>query len=166
MGPMTTSNNAVLGGLCYVFDFDDEKTIAIFGLADRVVTGAEVSAWLVKEGEPTYVECPDAVLASFLNGLITDKRGPRDGPPRPSESKITNNLVMTKLKIALAYSGDDVMAILVSAGQRMSKHELSALYRKPGHKHFRKCSDEVLFGFIEGLQKKYRPEPTPAGAAG
>ncbi|MBW2462479.1 MAG: DUF1456 family protein [Deltaproteobacteria bacterium] len=162
---MTTSNNAVLGGICYVFDFDEDKTIAIFGLADRAVTGAEVSAWLAKEEDPAHVECPDAVLASFLNGLIIDKRGPRDGPPRPPESEVSNNLVMTKLKIALAYSGDDVMAVLVSVGQRMSKHELSALYRKPGHKHFRKCSGEVLFGFIEGLQKKLRPDPTPAGAA-
>lgn len=156
---MSISNNDVLRRIRYAFDFGDDAMIAVFGLGDRVVTRAEVSDWLKKEEDPAYVECTDAALASFLNGLIIHKRGQRDGPPRQPESRLTNNLILTKLKIALAFSGDDMMEVLLSAGQHMSKHELSALFRKPGHKHYRECLDQVLRNFLKGVQMRFRPEP-------
>ncbi|MCK5433009.1 MAG: DUF1456 family protein, partial [Gammaproteobacteria bacterium] len=34
--------------------------------------------------------------------------------------------------------------------------ELSAFFRKPGHKHYRNCQDQVLRKFLKGLQLKYR----------
>jgi len=41
---------------------------------------------------------------------------------------------------------------------RMSKHELSAFFRKPGHKHYRECKDQILRVFLKGLQMKYRDD--------
>jgi len=37
-------------------------------------------------------------------------------------------------------------------------HELSALFRKPGHKHYRPCQDQVLRRFLHGMQLAFRPE--------
>lgn len=151
------TNNDVLRRIRYIFDLADDEMIAIFGLGDRAVTRAEVSDWLKKEEDPAFCECGDADLACFLNGFIVDRRGPAPGGPRPPESRINNNLILTKLKIALALSGDDMMEIVSSAGHRMSKHEMSALFRKPGHKHYRECMDQVLRNVLKGLQLRYRP---------
>jgi uncharacterized protein YehS (DUF1456 family) len=38
----------------------------------------------------------------------------------------------------------------------VSKHEVSAFFRKPGHKHYRSCGDQMLRTFLKGLQLKYR----------
>ena len=37
----------------------------------------------------------------------------------------------------------------------MSKHELSAFFRKPGHKNYRECKDQILRNFLKGVQTKY-----------
>jgi uncharacterized protein YehS (DUF1456 family) len=42
------------------------------------------------------------------------------------------------------------------ADLRMSKHELSAFFRKPDHKHYRDCKNQILRNFLQGLQLKYR----------
>lgn len=152
------TNNDVLRRIRYILDLGDDKMIAIFALAGRAVTRAEVSDWLKKEGDPAFCECRDADLACFLDGLIVDERGPAPGGPRPPESRIDNNLILTKLKIAFALSGDDMMEIIGSTGHRMSKHEVSALFRKPGHKHYRECMDQVLRNVLKGLQLRYRPD--------
>jgi uncharacterized protein YehS (DUF1456 family) len=44
------------------------------------------------------------------------------------------------------------------ADLRMSEHELSAFFRKPGHKHYRLCKDQILRNFLRGVQLKYRPD--------
>ena len=61
-----------------------------------------------------------------------------------------------KLKIALNLKSEDVLEILQLAEFQLSKHELSAFFRKPGHKHYRDCKDQVLRNFLKGLQMKYR----------
>ncbi len=152
------TNNDVLRRIRYVFDLDDSKMIEIFALADRVVTRAEICDWLEKDEAPSFESCPDLELATFLNGFIIEKRGKPDGPARAPEESLTNNIILTKLKIALALKSDDIMEILALAGFRMSKHELTALHRKPGHKHFRACQDQMLRNFLQGLQRKYRPQ--------
>jgi len=54
--------------------------IAIFNLADYQVTREQISDWLKKDDDPAYQECSDNQLAIFLNGLINDKRGKKEGP--------------------------------------------------------------------------------------
>jgi uncharacterized protein YehS (DUF1456 family) len=69
---------------------------------------------------------------------------------------MTNNIVFRKIKIALTLDADETLKILALADMHLSKHELSALFRRPDHKHFRECKDQVLRNFLKGLQIKLR----------
>ncbi|MCD4734566.1 MAG: DUF1456 family protein [Bacteroidales bacterium] len=150
------TNNDILRRIRYTFDFSDPKMIAIFGLANLEVTREQVRDWLKKEDDPAYQNCTDIQLAIFLNGLINDKRGKKEGPQPKPEKRLTNNIIFRKLKIALDLKADDVLDILDLANLRISKHELSAFFRKPDHKHYRNCKDQILRNFLKGLQLKYR----------
>ena len=133
-------------------DFNDSKMIKLFGLADHQVTRAQISAWLKKDDDPDCHSCSDSELAIFLNGLINDKRGKKEGPQPEPEKRLNNNIIFRKLKIALNLQSDDVLAMLALAELSISKHELSAFFRKPEHKHFRACKDQVLRRFLKGMQ--------------
>ena len=87
---------------------------------------------------------------------ITEKRGKKEGLQPKPEKRLNNNVIFLKLKIALNLKAEDVLAILALADFRMSKHELSAFFRRPDHKHFRECKDQVLRNFLHGVQLKYR----------
>lgn len=150
------TNNDVLRRIRYTFNFDDTKMIAIFGLAGLEVTRAEISDWLKKDDDPDFKNCNDVTLATFLNGLIIDKRGKKDGPQPVPETTLTNNIIFRKLKIALNLQAEEVLELIKKADFSMSKHELSAFFRKPDHKHYRKCKDQVLRYFLKGVQLKYR----------
>ena len=151
---MTT--NDVLRRVRYIFDLNDAKMIAVFALAGREVSRGEVSAWLKKDEDSEFQECPDIELATFLNGLITEKRGAKDGATPEAESVLPNNLILLKLKIALTLRAEDIIGILNLAGLRLSKPELSAFFRKKNHPHYRQCKDQVLRNFLQGLQMKMR----------
>ena len=149
-------NNDVLRRIRYIFDLDDSQMIAVFGLAGVEATRAEISDWLKKEEDADYRKCSDLRFASFLNGLITEKRGKRDGPQPKPEALLNNNIVFRKLKIALNLQADEVLSLVNRGDFRISKHELSAFFRKPSHKHYRECKDQVLRNFLKGLQQEYR----------
>lgn len=153
------NNNDILRRLRYTFDLSDSKMISIFDQADQHVTRAQISDWLKKEDAPAFEKCSDKQLAFFLNGLINENRGKRDGSRPEPEKSLSNNAVFMKLKIALNLKADDVINILSLAGVTISKHELSAFFRRPGHKHFRECKNQMLRNFLKGLQLKYRPGP-------
>lgn len=142
----------------YTFDFDDSKMIAIFAAADFDATRAQISDLLKKEDDPDYKVCSDKVLAIFLNGLINDKRGKKEGEQPEPEEKLTNNIIFTKLKIALNLKADEILDILDMVEVDISKHELSAFFRKSTHKNFRACQDQVLRKFLKGMQLKYRSD--------
>ena len=150
------NNNDVLRRIRYTFDFDDSKMMAVFELGGLEVTRAEISDWLKKDDDPDYQKCSDQQLAIFLNGLIVNKRGKKDGPQPQPEKQLSNNIIFRKLKIALNLQADDVLSLVNQADFRISKHELSAFFRKPGHKHYRECKDQVLRNFLKGMQLKYR----------
>ena len=150
------TNNDVLRRIRYVFDFTDSKMIAVFRSADHQVTRAEISDWLKKDNDPAYQKCSDALLATFLNGLINDKRGRKEGPQPEPEQRLNNNIVFMKLKIALDLKAGDVLQIMDLANFSISKGELSSFFRRPGHKHYRECKDQILRNFLKGMQLKYR----------
>jgi len=152
------TNNDILRRIRYVFDINDSKMIDIFGLADYHVTREQISDWLKKDDDPAYKNCSDTRLAIFLNGLINDKRGKKEGPQPEPEKRLTNNIIFKKLKIALNMKSDDMLAIMALADLRISKHELSAFFRRPDHKHYRDCKDQILRNFLKGLQLKYRDD--------
>ena len=150
------TNNDILRRIRYTFDISDSKMIAIFALADLKVTREQTSNWLKKEEDEAYQVLSDVQLATFLNGFINDKRGKKEGPQHEPEKRLTNNIIFMKLKIALNLQAEDVLKIMAMAGFQMSKHELSAFFRKANHKHYRECKDQILRNFLKGMQLKYR----------
>ncbi|MCL4137816.1 UNVERIFIED_CONTAM: hypothetical protein GTU68_057574 [Idotea baltica] len=149
-------NNDIFKRLRDAFDFSNSKVIEIFALADGEVTELELSNWLKKEEDEGYVACPDIQLATFLNGLINFKRGKKEGAQPEPEDTLNNNIVFRKLKIALNLQADDILEILALSDFKISKHELSAFFRKAGHKHFRECKDQALRNFLHGVKLRYR----------
>ena len=152
------TNNDILRRIRYIFDLNDSKMVTVFGLADHPVTRSQISDWLKKDDDPAYQKCSDTQLSIFLNGLIIDKRGKQEVPQPVPEQRLTNNIIFRKLRIALNLKAEDVLEIMALAGLRISKHELSAFFRKPGHKHYRDCQDQVLRNFLKGIQLKYRDD--------
>ena len=152
------TNNDILRRVRYIFDFNDDKMVAIFALADYEVTRAQISDWMKQDDDAAFKKLSDPLLAMFLNGLINDKRGKKDGPKPKPEKDLSNNAIFMKLKIALNLKAEDIIEIMDSQDFRMSKHELSAFFRKIGHKHYRECKDQILRVFLRGLQEKYRGE--------
>ncbi len=152
------TNNDVLRRIRYILDLNDSKMMAIFALAELDVTRGQISDWLKKDDDPDYKNCSDVQIATFLNGLINERRGKREGEQPQPEKKINNNIIFRKLKIAFDLKDEDILEILLLADLRISKHELSAFFRRADHKHFRQCKDQILRNFLQGLQLMYRAE--------
>ncbi|NRB25178.1 DUF1456 family protein [Shewanella sp.] len=150
-------NNDILRRLRFVFDYQNAKMIKIFAKVNQEVSQELLLNMLKKEEEEGYQPCNDKTMCQFLDGLIIDKRGLREGAEIPEPvSQINNNLTFKKLRVALEMREDDIISTLALADFNMSKSELGALFRKPGHKHFKECGDQVLRNFLAGLSVKYR----------
>ncbi|MCZ4408178.1 DUF1456 family protein [Cryomorphaceae bacterium 1068] len=150
------TNNDVLRRVRYLFDLNDSKMITLFKLADQEVSREQVSNWLKKDDDPLLVDIKDKELAIFLNGLIIDKRGKRDGPTPPPEDPLSNNMILRKLKIALELTTEDMIDIFALINRQITKNELGAFFRNPNHKSYRPCLDQYLRNFLNGLQAKYK----------
>lgn len=150
------TNNDILRRVRYMFDFSDSKMIALFKLANYDVSRADLSDWLKREDDPLLIEITDKELATFLNGLIIEKRGKREGPLPEAEDPLSNNMILKKLKIALDLKSDDILDMLASIDRKISKHELSAFFRNPDHKSYRDFLDQYLRHFLNALQAKYK----------
>lgn len=157
------TNNDIFRRLRYAFDLKDNAIVKIFALAEVNVTQAQVTAWLKKEEDDAFVTMKNRELAAFLNGFISFKRGKRDGPQPAPEAQLNNNMVLQKLRIALNLKADDILQVFELAGLSLSHHELSAFFRKPGHKNYRECKDQMLRNFLLGIQRQLRPGPDGAG---
>lgn len=152
-------NNDVLRSIRYMLDLSDQKIVEIAKLADAglELDKAEVQSFLKKDGDEGYAECPDRVLAHFLDGLVFQFRGRDENlPPRPVEKRITNNLVLKKLRVAFELKDLDMAQCFKDAGFPVTKPELSALFRQPGHKNYRPCGDQMLRNFLKGLTLRLR----------
>ena len=152
------TNNDILRRIRYTFDFKDSAMIDVFAAADHKVTREQVSNWLKPEEDKDYCAAKDTELAIFLNGLINIKRGRREGEQPAPEKRLTNNMVFMKLRIALNMKAEDILETLKVVDFRLSKHELSAFFRKPDNKHYRECKDQILRNFLSGVQRQLRPE--------
>ena len=150
-------NNDVIRSLRYTLDVSDAQLTAIFELGGQPITETEVKALLKKDSEEDYVECSDALMAYFLDGLVYFKRGKDDSrPPQPHELPMTNNIVLKKLRVAFELKEVDMHAIMQAVGFPISKPELSAFFRKFGHSNYRPCGDQFLRNFLKGLTLRVR----------
>ncbi|WP_158967854.1 DUF1456 family protein [Paraglaciecola sp. L3A3] len=151
-------SNDVLRRVRYILDFNDAKMLDVFAQADYPATTEQLHSWLRKEDDPAFVEITDIQMSLFLNGLINLKRGKREGVEAPVERRLTNNIIFMKLKIAFNMQAEAILETMEVSGFKISKHELSALFRKPENRQYRLCKDQILRNFLTGLQKQMRGE--------
>lgn len=131
---------------------NDAKLIEIAGLGGCEVTLEDITCFLKREEEPGYEECPHEVMAYFLNGLIAYKRGSAEGrPPLPITVPITNNIVLKKIRVAFELKDTDVLELIMKSGLLLTKTELGAFFRNPGHRNYRECGDQFLRNLLKGL---------------
>lgn len=154
-------NNDVLRRIRYALNLNDRTMLEIFVLGhDHQITRDSLLALLKKENEEGFVAMSNQQLTDFLDGLITYKRGQSDKPAGPVHVELDNNVILRKLRIALAFKDGDILTILKVADFILSKHELSAFSRHKDHKHYRKCGDQILRHFLQGLTIHLRHTPS------
>lgn len=166
-------NNDILVRIRYALDLKNKDMLKIFDLGGMTVTRDNLIKMMIRTRDlgveeeaitPDHKRLADKELESFLNGLITFKRGPqpapRDGKARPLFIIVShddvNNVLLKKLKIALALKQEDMVAIFEKSGLRVSGSEITALLRKKGHKHYRPCLDNFARNFLLGMARTYR----------
>jgi len=152
-------NNDVLRSIRYMLDLSDAQVAEIVKLAGPhfPIDTSAVQSFLKKDGAAGYVECGDPVLAHFLDGLVIHKRGRNpELPLRPVERRVTNNVILKKLRVAFELKDVDIHQAFEAAGFTVSVPEVTALFRKPGHQNFRACGDQMLRNFLKGLTLRVR----------
>jgi len=161
----SVTNNDILRRLRYSFNFNDNTMMALFAEAEVAVTREQISQWLKKDDDPAFVRLSDMQFASFLNGFINHRRGKKDGEQPKAEHKLTNNIILKKLKIALNFQTEDIINLLTTVGFKLSAPELTALFRKPDHKHYRECKDQLMRNFLTAIQQTYRPNSSSSDSS-
>ncbi len=152
------TNNSIFRRIRFIYNFSDHDLMDIFKLVGCVVNRTQIIRWLNKEDHEDYLVMKDEELATFLNGFIILKRGKKEGPQPQPEKQLTNNMIFRKMRIALNLIDEDIIQILASVEMRMSKHELSALFRNPNQRQYVECNNQVLRNFFQGLEvKENRP---------
>ena len=154
------TNNDILRRIRFIFDLSDSQMIATFAKADTQVTREQVSDWLKTDDKPDFKALSDPLLATFLNGFINKKRGKKEGLQPEPEARLNNNIIFRKLKIALDFKEENILQTLQLAGFPLSKHELSALFRRQDHHNYRECQTQILRNFLKGLQISLRGSAT------
>lgn len=146
------ANNELLRCIRDALALDEATMISIFREAGREVGPTAIAAFLKTAEEDDYIPCSNPILGFFLDGLINQQRGRQPGaPPAAPLAELGNNTILKKLRIALDLKEDDLLQIFALAGIAISKHELTALFRKQGHKHYKECTERLLHGFIQGV---------------
>ena len=151
------TNNDILKRIRYTFDYSDTEMIDLFAMGGEEVTRAQISDWLKKELDDDFRDLDDKGLATFLNGLIVERRGPRtDGKQMEPEDRLNNNIILKKIKIALDLKTDDILDLFKSIDKKMSPHELSSFLRNHKQSQYRPFQDQYLRNLLTALQQKYR----------
>lgn len=168
------NNNDLLLRLRYALDIKDTEIVKAFQLGGMTISREEEKSMLTKINNQDENESDgfdknvyekminNKTLDTFLNGFILLKRGePKNTAaqplaPKSSELNHMNNVLIKKVKIALALTSDDLLDILAEAGVYPSKGELGAILRKEGHRNFKPCGDNYTRNFLKGLGLCYR----------
>ncbi len=153
------TNNEVMKSVRYSLDIKNKEVVQMIKDGGVELTVLDVVDLLKKDDEEEFIECPAETLHAFLDGLILERRGPSDGPAKKfSTANINNNMVLRKLRIAFEMKDTDMISTMKSVGFSVSKGEISALFRAPSHKHFKKCGDQFLRNFLKGVAHGFRPD--------
>lgn len=149
------NNNDILRRLRYALNIKDEAMIALFKVSDIDISREELLAFYKKEEDYGFEELQDNLLDALLDNLITVKRGKREDGKKPAPKfRLNNNIILRKLKIALNLKDTDMIEIIKEAGFNVSKSELGALFRRPDHAKYKRCGDQFLRNFLQGLAQR------------
>lgn len=163
-------NNDILIRVRYALDLKNREMVEIFGLGGVTVKPEDMPKMLTKSLEKDeevpadyeQIKVNNKTLEAFFNGLITQKRGPmpkKEGqasPPVQEKPDHINNMVLKKLKVACQLTAEEMLDVLDDGGIAVSKGELGAIMRKPGHRNYKECGDNFARKFIKGLSIRYR----------
>ena len=154
------TNNDFLRRLRYALNIKDNIMVQIFKKGNIIVTREDVIDYLKKDIDEGLKKLSNNDLISFLDGLIIQKRGKKeDGTPVP-KIKVTknnlNNILLRKLRIALAFKSYHMIRIFKLGGIEISEGELSALFRREDHKNYKECGDKYVRVFLKGLTEYCR----------
>ena len=159
------NNNDILRRIRFAFDFSNKQSVTLFTKdpsSSVAMTQSEFLTRLAKDDADDFVACSDAELCAFLDGLIVEKRGLREPAPEPASKpdnfRMSKNDILKKLRIAMSFKEQEMLDTLEQGGATLSKSELGALFRNPGHKHYRACGNQVLRNFIKGLTQQLRDD--------
>jgi uncharacterized protein YehS (DUF1456 family) len=166
------NNNYILVKIKHAMDLKNKDMVDIFQFGGITISEEEVQKLLEGARENTSDEdfdedeikeiskCKNITLESFLNGFIIFKRGEKETKTGQQPdilsingNKNINNIMLKKLKIALSLSSQDMLDIFEEVGSSLTKGELADIFRKEGHKHYKKCADKYAINFLEGLSK-------------
>lgn len=146
-------NNDIIKRLRFILSINDVAIFNVFRLSECEEKKSTISCWFLNEDHPEFKSCPNKYLIAFLDGLIIYRRGAQK-QKIPQSNVLDNNLILKKLKIIFKLNSDDIIDILSLVDYELSKHELSAFFRRSEHKNYRLCKDQVIRKFLSGLQKK------------
>lgn len=150
------TNNDILIRLRFALDLKDFQVLEVFALSGVTVSLDTLAGYLRKEEDPLRIPLAGETLKAFLRGLVTSKRGKREGEEEPKDFNLNNNSILKMIKVALKLRDDDIVEILTLAGVKVSPSEIGALLRSEGHKNFQVCRDQFLRNFLRGLALKLR----------
>ncbi len=64
---------------------------------------------------------------------------------------MSNNEIMKKLRVALSLTSEQIIEICNLVNFKVTKSELGDIFRKEDHPNFKKCGDQILRNFLNGL---------------
>jgi uncharacterized protein YehS (DUF1456 family) len=77
---------------------------------------------------------------------------------------MSNNDIMKKLRVALSLNSDQIIEICKLVNFTVTKSELGDIFRNDEHPNFKKCGDQILRNFLNGLVI-YKRGPRDASSA-
>jgi uncharacterized protein YehS (DUF1456 family) len=146
--------NDIFRQLTQALNLNSAQIQGIFALSDIDLSDKEIANLLKTDYQPGFEPLPEYVLLHFLNNLIEQQRGKKTDAEVEligKHAKVSNNDVLKKLRIAFNLHEHQVRDALKLATIELTKSDLAALFRKPGHVHFKACEDDLVLDFIEGL---------------
>ena len=152
---MILSTNDILYKIKNALHLSKEDILKAYELEAFKMDPEHLDNLLKPRSNRNFELCSYEELGVFLDGLVTLKRGPSPHKGRDEDVELTNNLILKKLRAAMELKEHELQMIFALVDVELSKQQLSALFRKEGHKNFKKCSDEILEAFLEGLDEFY-----------
>ena len=111
-------NNFILRSLRYALKIGDTTMVEVFSLGGHKLSKDELLSLLKPEADKDLLLCSNKVMESFLDGLIIYKRGKQnDKAETPyKQSNLNNNIILKKIRIALNFKEEDMLATFKLAG--------------------------------------------------